>query len=263
MLAFVPPFSGNIETQVKDGEFNLIIFQSRFLWLPGLHHWHHTNSATLHLLAHNCIFVGSLLGCTLYALKTELGLDMWTFSGYLFCHFAVNSVNPSPTVAHSFPKEKLKTVESQLSDASQEQDPTCNGMARHGCVFGRCTVQTHDSQRSRVWPETLYVPFLSILSMFRFWYLCQTLHCASPFIEKRAIYIHHGVRAGWPSSTFHTAQDDVKRLRVLEEFAAYTLAIAKAEVGGMQIRMLYNCVLVSHKFLGRVSSCNCACVVGA
>ena len=87
------------------------------------------------------------------------------------------------------------------------------------------------------------------------------LFIASPFIEKRAIYIHHGVRAGWPSSTFHTAQDDVKRL--LEEFAAYTLAIAKAEVGGMQIRMLYNCVLVNHKFLGRVSSCNCACVVGA
>ena len=84
------------------------------------------------------------------------------------------------------------------------------------------------------------------------------LFIASPFIEKR---IHHGVRAGWPSSTFHTAQDDVKRL--LEEFAAYTLAIAKAEVGGMQIRMLYNCVLVNHKFLGRVSSCNCACVVGA
>ncbi|CAL1127886.1 unnamed protein product [Cladocopium goreaui] len=84
-------------------------------------------------------------------------------------------------MAHGFSKEKLKTVESQLSDASQEQDPTCNGMARHGCVFGRCT-------------------------------------------------------------------DDVQRL--LEEFAAYTLAIAKAEVGGMQIRMLYNCVLVSHKFLG-------------
>jgi hypothetical protein len=39
--------------------------------------------------------------------------------------------------------------------------------------------------------------------------------------------------------------------------------MAKAEVGGMQIRMLYKCVLVSHKFLGRVSSCNCACVVGA
>ena len=93
------------------------------------------------------------------------------------------------------------------------------------------------------------------------------LFIASPFIEKRAIYIHHGVRAGWPSSTFHTAQDEVKRL--LEEFAAYTLANAKAEVGRMQIRMLYNCVLVKHKFrfVGRVSSvfdfsCHCACVVG-
>ena len=107
--------------------------------------------------------------------------------------------------------------------------------------------------------KTLYVPFLSNPCFGSD--IFARLFIASPFIEKRAIYIHHGVRAGWPSSTFHTAQDDVKRL--LEEFAAYTLAIAKAEVGGMQIRMLYNCVLVNHKFLGRVSSCNCTCVVGA
>ena len=109
--------------------------------------------------------------------------------------------------------------------------------------------------------KTLYVPFLSISIYVSVLISFARLFIASPFIEKRAIYIHHGVRAGWPSSTFHTVQDDVQRL--LEEFAAYTLAIAKAEVGGMQIRMLYNCVLVSHKFLGRVSSCNCACVVGA
>ena len=109
--------------------------------------------------------------------------------------------------------------------------------------------------------KTLYVPFLSISIYVSVLISFARLFIASPFIEKRAIYIHHDVRAGWPSSTFHTAQDDVKRL--LEEFAAYTLAIAKAEVGGMQIRMLYNCVLVNHKFLGRVSSCNCACVVGA
>ena len=141
-------------------------------------------------------------------------------------------------------------------------------MQWHGTTWLRFwTVQTHDSQRSRVWPES---PLCAISIHF---YPCfgfdifARLFIASPFIEKRAIYIHHGVRAGWPSSTFHTAQDEVKRL--LEEFAAYTLANAKAEVGRMQIRMLYNCVLVKHKFrfIGRVSSvfdfsCHCACVVG-
>ena len=102
-------------------------------------------------------------------------------------------------------------------------------MQWHGTTWLRFwTVQTHDSQRSRVWPES---PLCAISIHF---YPCfgfdifARLFIASPFIEKRAIYIHHGVRAGWPSSTFHTAQDEVKRL--LEEFAAYTLANAKAEV---------------------------------
>ena len=156
---------------------------------------------------------------------------------YFFCLFAVNSVNPSPTMAHGFSKEKLKNVESQLSDASREQDPTCNGMARHGCVFGLCRPMILKGAGFDL--KALYVPFLSISIHF---YPCfgfdifARLFIASPFIEKRAIYIHHGVRAGWPSSTLHTAQDEVKRL--LEEFAAYTLANAKAEVGRMQIRML-------------------------
>ena len=79
---------------------------------------------------------------------------------YLFCLFAVNSVNPSPTMAHGFSKEKLKNVESQLSDASREQDPTCNGMARHGCVFGRCRPMILKGAGFDL--KALYVPFVSI-----------------------------------------------------------------------------------------------------
>ena len=110
---------------------------------------------------------------------------MWTFTGYctFFCLFAVNSVNLSPTMAHSFPKEKLKTVESQLSDASREQDPTCNGMARHGCVFGQCRPMILKGTGFDL--KALYVPFLS---MFRFWYLCQTLHCQP--LHRKASNLH-------------------------------------------------------------------------
>ena len=106
--------------------------------------------------------MGSLLGCTLYALIIELGLDHVDLHRvlYLFCLFAVNSVNLSPTMAHGFSKEKLKNVESQLSDASREQDPTCNGMARHGCVFGRCRPMILKGAGFDL--KALYVPFLSI-----------------------------------------------------------------------------------------------------
>ena len=194
----------------------------------------------------------------------EVGLDMWTFTGYFFLTFCCKLSESLTHHGSQFPEGE---AENCRKPAFRCKSGTGPNMQWHGTTWLRFwTVQTHDSQRSRVWPES---PLCAISIHF---YPCfgfdifARLFIASPFIEKRAIYIHHGVRAGWPSSTFHTAQDEVKRL--LEEFAAYTLANAKAEVGRMQIRMLYN-YLVKHKFrfIGRVSSvfdfsCNCACVVG-
>ena len=107
--------------------------------------------------------------CRVFAWMHPVCINNWTWLGPcgpspgtvpFFCIFAVNSVNLSPTMAHSFPKEKLKTVESQLSDASREQDPTCNGMARHGCVFGQCRPMILKGTGFDL--KALYVPFLSI-----------------------------------------------------------------------------------------------------
>jgi hypothetical protein len=134
-------------------------------------------------------------------------------------------------MAHGFSKEKLKTIESQISDASREQDPTCNGMARHGCVFGWCRPMILKGTGFDL--KAISVPFLSFsihVSVISLPNLhCQPFHGKASNLYTVLVYIRHGVRAGWPSSTSHTApQEEVKRL--LEEFAAYTLANAKAEV---------------------------------
>ena len=182
----------------------------------------------------------------------EVGLDMWTFTGYLFLTFCCKL---SESLTHHGSRFLEGEAENGRKPAFRCKSGTGPNMQWHGTTWLRFwTVHGADpwfsKEQGLTWKPFMchFYPFYPCFASDIF----ARLFIASPFIEKRA---------GWPSSTFHTAQDDVKRL--LEEFAAYTLAIAKAEVGGMQIRMLYNCVLVNHKFLGRVSSCNCACVVGA
>ena len=150
-------------------------------------------------------------------------------------------------MAHGFSKEKLKTVESQLSDASREQDPTCNGMARHGCVFGWCRPMILKGTGFDL--KAISVPFLS---MFRL-YLCQTF-IASPFMEKRAIYILYLFTSVTVSEQGGRQVHPILRHRRRSKDCWKSLQRIHLQTQklrcGMQIRMLYIdvCFLVNYKF---------------
>jgi hypothetical protein len=62
-------------------------------------------------------------------------------------------------MAHGSSKEKLETVESQLSDARQEQDPTCNGMHDMVAFLDGACCRPMILKGAGFDLKTLYVPF--------------------------------------------------------------------------------------------------------
>ena len=158
----------------------------------------------------------------------EVGLDMWTFTGYLFLTFCCKL---SESLTHHGSRFLEGEAENYRKPDFRCESGAGPNMQWHGTTWLRFwMVQTHDSQKNRVWPEnhfcaiSIHVSVISLPNLH-----CQPYHGKASNLYTVLVYIRHGVRAGWPSSTSHTApQEEVKRL--LEEFAAYTLANAKAEV---------------------------------